>query len=170
MHSGSPQLQAARLDGRPKRAGAAGWQHISRARSAAAFAHRLCDHVLAVDPQPHLGSEPGSRRQHPDLQKIEHQTPLGGPLTSAHGQFDVWFWPPGGRTHEMPPVLVNIARALARRHPKRLRPRVRKAKRPGEYSTHELGIQPDAYDPKLDVGFTPRREQDLTAAGLAQAA
>jgi hypothetical protein len=34
----------------------------------------------------------------------------------------------------------------------------------GEYSTHELGIQPEAYDPKLDVDFTPLREQDLTAA------
>ncbi|WP_405779131.1 Tn3 family transposase [Streptomyces sp. NBC_00859] len=40
----------------------------------------------------------------------------------------------------------------------------------GEYSTHELGIQPDAYDPKLDVDFTSLREQDLTAAGLSQAA
>ncbi|MFC8296109.1 Tn3 family transposase [Streptomyces sp. NPDC057242] len=40
----------------------------------------------------------------------------------------------------------------------------------GEYSTHELGIQPDAYDPKLDVDFTPLREQGLIAAGLSQAA
>ncbi|MFJ6574243.1 Tn3 family transposase [Streptomyces sp. NPDC091292] len=40
----------------------------------------------------------------------------------------------------------------------------------GEYSTHELGIQPDAYDPKLDVDFTPLRERDLPAAGLGQAA
>ncbi|MFJ9853774.1 hypothetical protein [Streptomyces sp. NPDC101150] len=40
----------------------------------------------------------------------------------------------------------------------------------GEYSTHELGIQPDAYDLKLDVDFTLLREQDLTAAGLGQAA
>ncbi|MFE4832634.1 Tn3 family transposase [Streptomyces sp. NPDC056672] len=32
----------------------------------------------------------------------------------------------------------------------------------GEYGTHELGIQPEAYDPKLDVDFTPLREQDLT--------
>jgi hypothetical protein len=40
----------------------------------------------------------------------------------------------------------------------------------GEYSTHELGIQPEAYDPKLDVDFTPLREQDLTAVGLGQAA
>ncbi|MFI6005441.1 Tn3 family transposase [Streptomyces sp. NPDC051366] len=38
----------------------------------------------------------------------------------------------------------------------------------GEYSTHELGIQPEAYDPKLDVDFTQLREQDLTAAGLGQ--
>ncbi|MFI7410924.1 Tn3 family transposase [Streptomyces sp. NPDC049627] len=40
----------------------------------------------------------------------------------------------------------------------------------GEYSTHELGIQPDAYDLKLDVDFTALREQDLTAVGLDQAA
>ncbi|KOV58162.1 hypothetical protein ADK64_37380 [Streptomyces sp. MMG1121] len=40
----------------------------------------------------------------------------------------------------------------------------------GGYSTHELGIQPDAYDPKLDVDFTPLRDQDLTASGLGQAA
>ncbi|MEU2900558.1 Tn3 family transposase [Streptomyces sp. NPDC001273] len=40
----------------------------------------------------------------------------------------------------------------------------------GEYSTHELGVRPDAYDPKLDVDFTQLREQDLTAAGLSQAA
>lgn len=25
----------------------------------------------------------------------------------------------------------------------------------GEYSTHRLGIQPEAYDPTLDVDFTP---------------
>lgn len=36
--------------------------------------------------------------------------------------------------------------------------------------THELGIQPEAYDPKLDVDFTPLREQDLTAVGLGLAA
>ncbi|MFF4756664.1 Tn3 family transposase [Streptomyces sp. NPDC002514] len=30
----------------------------------------------------------------------------------------------------------------------------------GEYSTHGLGIQPEAYDPKLDVDFTQLREQD----------
>ncbi|MFI6288639.1 hypothetical protein ACIBCM_28490 [Streptomyces sp. NPDC051018] len=40
----------------------------------------------------------------------------------------------------------------------------------GEYSTHELGIQPEAYDPKLDVGFTPLRDQDLAAAGFGQVA
>ncbi|WP_434099900.1 Tn3 family transposase [Streptomyces viridosporus] len=40
----------------------------------------------------------------------------------------------------------------------------------GEYNTHELGIQPEAYDPKLDVDFTPLREQSLIAAGLGQAA
>ncbi|MFD5750021.1 Tn3 family transposase [Streptomyces sp. NPDC127033] len=40
----------------------------------------------------------------------------------------------------------------------------------GEYSTHEVGIQPEAYDPTLDIDFTPLREQDLTTAGLSQAA
>ncbi|MFB6668482.1 hypothetical protein [Streptomyces parvus] len=40
----------------------------------------------------------------------------------------------------------------------------------GRYSTRELGIQPDAYGPKLDVDFTPLRQQDLTTAGLGQAA
>ncbi|MER7841090.1 hypothetical protein ABTY98_35675 [Streptomyces sp. NPDC096040] len=43
-------------------------------------------------------------------------------------------------------------------------------KRFGEYSTHELGIQPEAYNPKLDVDFTPLREQDLAAAGFSQTA
>ncbi|MFD7721655.1 Tn3 family transposase [Streptomyces sp. NPDC059814] len=43
-------------------------------------------------------------------------------------------------------------------------------KRFGEYSTHELGIQPEVYETKLDVDFTQLREQDLTAAGLGQAA
>ncbi|MCQ8194801.1 transposase [Streptomyces sp. RCU064] len=28
----------------------------------------------------------------------------------------------------------------------------------GEYSTHELSIQPEAYDPKLDIEFTLLRE------------
>ncbi|MFD7065395.1 Tn3 family transposase [Streptomyces sp. NPDC059906] len=40
----------------------------------------------------------------------------------------------------------------------------------GEYSTHELGIQPDAYDPKLDADFTPLREQEPSVAGFGQAA
>ncbi|MFJ9588660.1 Tn3 family transposase [Streptomyces acidicola] len=39
----------------------------------------------------------------------------------------------------------------------------------GEYSTHELGIQPEAYDPKLDVDFTPLRAED-PAAGFTAAA
>ncbi|MVO90252.1 hypothetical protein GPA10_37255 [Streptomyces sp. p1417] len=39
-----------------------------------------------------------------------------------------------------------------------------------EYFRHELGIQPEAYDPKLDLGCAPLREQDLTAASLGQAA
>ncbi|WP_329595454.1 Tn3 family transposase [Streptomyces sp. NBC_01362] len=40
----------------------------------------------------------------------------------------------------------------------------------GEYSTHELGIQPTAYDPKLNVDFTQLRDQDPAAAGFSQAA
>ncbi|WP_344374703.1 Tn3 family transposase [Streptomyces mauvecolor] len=40
----------------------------------------------------------------------------------------------------------------------------------GEYSTHELGIQPEAYDPKLDVDFAPLRDADPAAAGFGQAA
>ncbi|MFD8141464.1 Tn3 family transposase [Streptomyces sp. NPDC059708] len=40
----------------------------------------------------------------------------------------------------------------------------------GDYSTHELGIQPEAYDPKLDVDSTPLRDQDLAAADFTAAA
>jgi hypothetical protein len=42
-------------------------------------------------------------------------------------------------------------------------------KRFGEYSTHELGIQPEAYDPKLNVDFTQLRDQDLRAEGFGTA-
>ncbi|MFE2584573.1 hypothetical protein [Streptomyces sp. NPDC059378] len=34
----------------------------------------------------------------------------------------------------------------------------------------DLGIQPEAYDPKLDVDFAPLREADPAAAGFGQAA
>ncbi|MES4908135.1 MULTISPECIES: Tn3 family transposase [unclassified Streptomyces] len=30
----------------------------------------------------------------------------------------------------------------------------------GQYSTHELGVQSEAYDPKLDVDFTQLRRED----------
>jgi hypothetical protein len=43
-------------------------------------------------------------------------------------------------------------------------------KRFGEYSTHELGIEPEAYETKLDVDFTQLREDSLTSEGLGQAA
>ncbi|MDT0615845.1 Tn3 family transposase [Streptomyces lancefieldiae] len=43
-------------------------------------------------------------------------------------------------------------------------------KRFGEYSTHELGIQPEAYDPKLDVDSTRLRRQDPHAEGFGTAA
>ncbi|GAA3475477.1 Tn3 family transposase [Streptomyces yanii] len=38
-------------------------------------------------------------------------------------------------------------------------------KRFGEYSTHELGIEPEAYDPKLDIDFTPAARR-LCRSGL----
>ncbi|MFE6210121.1 Tn3 family transposase [Streptomyces sp. NPDC057889] len=41
----------------------------------------------------------------------------------------------------------------------------------GEYSTHELGLQPEAYDPHLDVDFSPLRGDDPPAPdGYGQAA
>ncbi|WP_189310006.1 hypothetical protein [Streptomyces brasiliensis] len=41
----------------------------------------------------------------------------------------------------------------------------------GEYSTHELGMQPEAYDPHLDVDFSPLRGNDPPAPdGYGQAA
>ncbi|WP_171076225.1 Tn3 family transposase [Streptomyces sp. YIM 121038] len=43
-------------------------------------------------------------------------------------------------------------------------------KRFGEYSTHEIGIQPDAYETKLNVDFTSLREQDPAPAGFGKAA
>ncbi|MGY0061926.1 hypothetical protein ACWY4P_36235 [Streptomyces sp. LZ34] len=43
-------------------------------------------------------------------------------------------------------------------------------KRFGEYSTHELGIQPEAYDSKLDVDFTQLRDQDPAVSGFSTAA
>lgn len=41
---------------------------------------------------------------------------------------------------------------------------------PLSYSAREPGIRPEAYDPEPDAGFTPLREQDLTAAGFGEAA
>ncbi|MFC8897029.1 hypothetical protein [Streptomyces cinereoruber] len=40
----------------------------------------------------------------------------------------------------------------------------------GECSTHEIGIQPEAHDPKLDVGFTPLRNQEPAATEFDQVA
>ncbi|GAB3106023.1 hypothetical protein GCM10027160_01080 [Streptomyces calidiresistens] len=40
----------------------------------------------------------------------------------------------------------------------------------GEHGTRELGVRPEAYDPKPDVDFTPLREQAPTATGLPRAA
>ncbi|MFI8303389.1 hypothetical protein ACIF80_08060 [Streptomyces sp. NPDC085927] len=36
----------------------------------------------------------------------------------------------------------------------------------GEYSTHELGLQPEAYDPHPGVGFSPLRGDDPPAEKL----
>ncbi|MFI6093163.1 hypothetical protein [Streptomyces sp. NPDC051218] len=44
------------------------------------------------------------------------------------------------------------------------------AERGEEEAAHELGIQPEAYDPKLDVDFTQLRDQDLRAEGFGAAA
>ncbi|MGW0886353.1 Tn3 family transposase [Streptomyces sp. NPDC002671] len=40
----------------------------------------------------------------------------------------------------------------------------------GEYSTHELGLEPEAYDPHLDVGFSPLSGGGPGADGYGQAA
>ena len=40
----------------------------------------------------------------------------------------------------------------------------------GEYSTHELGPEPEAYDPHLDVDFSPLRGDGPGADGYGQAA
>ncbi|MFB6963075.1 Tn3 family transposase [Streptomyces sp. NPDC056309] len=41
----------------------------------------------------------------------------------------------------------------------------------GEYSTHELGLQPEAYDPHLDVDFSQLRgDEPPTSDGYGQAA
>ncbi|MDX3233169.1 hypothetical protein [Streptomyces sp. ME19-01-6] len=40
----------------------------------------------------------------------------------------------------------------------------------GEYSTHELGIHPEAYDPKLDVDFTQLQKGPPIPEGYGQAA
>lgn len=40
----------------------------------------------------------------------------------------------------------------------------------GEYSTHELTMRPEAYDPKLDVDFLQFRDGNVNAEGFGQAA
>ncbi|MER7000651.1 Tn3 family transposase [Streptomyces sp. NPDC000410] len=40
----------------------------------------------------------------------------------------------------------------------------------GEYSIHELGDEPDAYDPRLDVDFTTLRGDETATGGFSQAA
>ncbi|MFZ4191124.1 hypothetical protein [Streptomyces pseudogriseolus] len=39
----------------------------------------------------------------------------------------------------------------------------------GEYSTHELGIQPEGYDPRLDLGFTVLRGDAPTSGSYSPA-
>ncbi|MFI1337435.1 Tn3 family transposase [Streptomyces sp. NPDC020845] len=75
-----------------------------------------------------------------------------------------------GRVIRTVQLLRYLSDAPLRRRVTAATNKVESFNRFGEYSTHELGIQPEAYDPKLDVDFTPLREQDLTAAGLGQAA
>ncbi|GAA3516641.1 hypothetical protein GCM10023075_79190 [Streptosporangium album] len=67
--------------------------------------------------------------------------------------------------------LLEESREIAPEEPAHVSPYpTERINRFGEYSTHELGIQPEAYDPELDAGFTPLREQDLPTAGFGQAA
>ncbi|MDH6228902.1 hypothetical protein [Streptomyces sp. MJP52] len=42
-------------------------------------------------------------------------------------------------------------------------------RRAGEYSTHELGDEPAAYDPRLDIDFIPLRGEEPVAAGCTAA-
>lgn len=68
--------------------------------------------------------------------------------------------PGGGRAREIDPGdLAHISPYLTE-HINRF----------GEYSTHELGIEPEAYDPKLDVDFTQLRAEAAPAEGFGQAA
>ncbi|MEU9576385.1 hypothetical protein [Streptomyces chilikensis] len=39
----------------------------------------------------------------------------------------------------------------------------------GEYSTRELGDEPAAYDPRLDIGFIPLCGEEPVAAGCTAA-
>ncbi|MFI0264272.1 Tn3 family transposase [Streptomyces sp. NPDC017056] len=75
-----------------------------------------------------------------------------------------------GRVIRTVQLLRYLTDALLRRRLTAATNKVESFNRFGEYSTHELGIQPDAYDTKLDVDYTPLREQDLTPASLSQAA
>jgi hypothetical protein len=67
-----PPAPAPRLAGRPRGTGAADRQRISRERSATLLANSPFHHILAVDPEPQLNSKARPRRQHTDLQPIEH--------------------------------------------------------------------------------------------------
>ncbi|MFF5129313.1 hypothetical protein ACFY41_20560 [Streptomyces syringium] len=94
-------------------------------------------------------------------------------------------------TIERPEIVAAAQRTLRRRHQglfvvKRIEADGRKLRgtlegstvtrvtehirRFGEYSTHELGDEPDAYDPRLDVDFTPLRGDEPATEGFSQAA
>ncbi len=45
-----------------------------------------------------------------------------------------------------------------------------KPRRPTLSGLHELGGEPDAYDPRLDVDFTPLRGDEPATEGFSQAA
>ncbi|HCA87874.1 MAG TPA: hypothetical protein DEQ61_21880 [Streptomyces sp.] len=115
--------------------------------------------VLAVrlrQPRRHRGQRPGRAGEGDEIQCSAHER---GHFSQRPGhRRDRPAAAGGGWTIE-PEDLAHISPYLTE-HINRF----------GEYSTHELGIQPEAYDPKLDVDFTQFREQDLSAAGLGQAA
>ncbi|MFE3643744.1 hypothetical protein ACFXOM_22555 [Streptomyces sp. NPDC059169] len=120
------------------------------------------------------------------LEKLEHECcPAGGVVTAAgrsrqrrHDAVQLVqagrrFGPPSGNDPSL-----TIRSAATRASPSSRAPVWACTRRPGtsagrpggEYSTHGLCIEPDLYDPKLDVDFTLLREGDLNVVGLDQAA
>jgi len=116
--------------------------------------------VLPVDrlrqPRRHRRQRPHRAGEGDEVQRAAHER---GDLPQRPGRRGDRAAAAGGGKGDRPEDLAHISPYLTE-HINRF----------GEYSTHEIGIQPEAYDPKIDVDFTPLREQDLIAASLGQAA